>query len=376
MNLVIPVKELTKRQRPFSAFQIQVTSRCNLRCIMCPKTTFSKEWVMGDMSMETYSKISRYFPLVEEVYLNAWGEPLLNPHIWEMAALARKAGCSVGITTNGTLLTEDAVAQIIRLVDVIGISIDGATPYTYEQIRIGARFDRVLDNVKALLAARRKARQEKPFVSLLFIKMKENINELPAFIELAGRLGVDEVIASNLSYVAKFEDDNRRTFSLNASCREFTKSVEEARGKAEKYNLSFRVYPQRPRSIPYCEARPLEELYISWNGDVSPCVYLNLPLKVKLIPRIYHGRTYNVPCTSFGNVREEDLLAIWEKEAYRRFRDYFAIRMQTCYQISGYTHFGVTDDGGFKDVDEEAQRMLRQQPLPNVCRTCYKAQGI
>jgi MoaA/NifB/PqqE/SkfB family radical SAM enzyme len=331
---------------------------------------------MGDMNMETYNRISRYFPLVGEVYLDAWGEPLLNPQIWEMAALARRAGCSVGITTNGTLLSKESIAQTINLTDVVGISVDGADPDTYERIRTGARFNQVIDNVKALVAARREAHHEKPFISLLFMKMKENIAELPSFIDLAGEIAVDEVIASNLSYVATSHDDERRAFSYTKPCTEFVESVEEAKIRARKYGLTFRVYPLQPESIPYCEARPLEELYISWDGEVSPCVYLNLPLKGHSICRVYRGKNYAVPCTSFGNLREENLLAIWGKADYQRFRGYFAARMQACYQRSGYAHFGVTDDGNFRNVDEKAKRTLRRYPLPDVCRSCYKARGI
>lgn len=326
--------------------------------------------------METYTRISRHFASVREIYLDAWGEPLLNPNIWEMAAMAKRDDRSVGVTTNGTLLDEQATRQVLRLVDVLAVSIDGATRDTYEKIRIGADFGQVVDSVKALVDAREQAEQETPFISLLFIKMKENIAELPAFVDLAAALGVDEVIASNLSYLPTPSVYERKVFSYDAPPQDFTDFVEEACVRADGHDLLFQVYPLQPRSVPYCEASPLEELYITWDGQVSPCVYLNLPLEGNGIPRVHRGERVSVPRTSFGNIGEEDLEAIWATAAYRDFRDRFAARVHSCYQTDGYTCFGRTDDGRFQDVSEKARQRLRHLPLPPVCRSCYKGRGI
>ena len=43
--------------RPFEAFQIEVTSRCNLKCIMCPVTVLADRWPSLDMSWQTFERI-------------------------------------------------------------------------------------------------------------------------------------------------------------------------------------------------------------------------------------------------------------------------------------------------------------------------------
>ncbi len=53
---------MEKTKRPFLAFQIQITSRCNLRCPHCTKNVFASEWIDGDMDMATYKTLSRAFP--------------------------------------------------------------------------------------------------------------------------------------------------------------------------------------------------------------------------------------------------------------------------------------------------------------------------
>jgi flagellar basal body rod protein FlgF len=54
-------------------------------------------------------------------------------------------------------------------------------------------------------------------VSLLFLKNRRNIHELPAMLDLAAELGADEVIASNLTFIAKPGFESHKAYSLQAS---------------------------------------------------------------------------------------------------------------------------------------------------------------
>jgi MoaA/NifB/PqqE/SkfB family radical SAM enzyme len=359
--------------RPFLAFQIQITSRCNLRCPHCTKNVFSDQWIDGDMDMDTYKTLSRAFPHLRQVYIDAWGEPLLHPRFWEMASMAREAGCSVGTTTNGTLIDREVARRLACEVDVVGISVDGATAATYESIRKGANFRQVLEGVRELVAARKEARGDGyPLVSLLFLKNRRNIHELPDMVDLAGELGADEVIASNLTYVAKPEYEPLRVYSLAGASPEYLAIIQEAKKRAKEWELGLRVYPLEPKRVGFCEARPFDALHITWDGFVTPCVYLTLPVKGDTMAKVHEGESYRIPFTRFGNLKESELLDIWNSDAYRRFREPFEGRKKIC----GDARFGMTDDGGFEEIDPGTFDSLDRYPLPRVCRGCYKALGI
>lgn len=371
--MLVKEQKTNSLKRPFLAFQIQITSRCNLRCPICPKNAFGSEWKDGDMDMATYEAISDAFPLVKQVYLDAWGEPLLNPNFWEMAALARSAGCSVGTTTNGVLLEPRIAEQLARQMDVVGISMDGATPETYESIRVGAKFEAVVEGVRALIAARKARRPDGlPLVSLLFLKNKRNIKEIPEMVDLAGQLGVDEVIASNITYLPTPGHDRLKVFSLQCRSLEYEAILDQARQRAKAWDLALRIYPLTPKRVPFCEANPLQELHITWEGGVSPCVYLTLPTFRDFITKVYEGQTFHVPQTCFGNLRVSNLLDIWNTGAYQQFRQPFAKRLATC----GNVNLGITRDGEFQEMAAETFELLSQYPLPDVCRYCYKAMGL
>lgn len=359
--------------RPFLAFQIQITSRCNLRCPICTKNVFSSEWIDGDMHMNTYRAIGRAFPYLKQAYIDAWGEPLLHPNFWEMVALAREAGCFVGTTTNGTLIDADVATRLADGLDVVGISVDGARAGTYERIRQGAEFNSVINGVRALVAARKASRADGyPLISLLFLKNRRNIHELPDLVDLAAELGVDEVIASNLTYVARAEHDQLRVYSLHGASPEYVAILDEARQRARNRGVGLRVYPLTPKRVAYCEARPLEALHITWDGFVSPCVYLTLPITGDTMTKVHEGVSHRMPMIRLGNVNESELIDIWNSEAYRKFREPFAMRRTIC----GKAHFGMNDEGGFDEVDAETFHSLSRHALPDGCCGCYKALGI
>ena len=66
---------VTSSSLMLDSIQIEVTSRCFLKCVMCPNITLPK-WDSRDMDFETFTKISKYFPYAKLIYLQEWGENL------------------------------------------------------------------------------------------------------------------------------------------------------------------------------------------------------------------------------------------------------------------------------------------------------------
>jgi MoaA/NifB/PqqE/SkfB family radical SAM enzyme len=82
------------------------------------------------------------------------GEPLLHPRLFEMLEVAvQGAGCQVSLTTNGTLLGEQAVERLLATgVDAVDISLDAFTPETYAKIRVKGDLAATRANVLRLIA--------------------------------------------------------------------------------------------------------------------------------------------------------------------------------------------------------------------------------
>ncbi len=179
---------------------IEVTSRCNLNCDMCMRKVLMEE--SGDMSLETYKALLPVFPALESINVIGIGEPLLNENIIEMIRLGKKHLPPKGtfsITTNATLIDYRLARELVSSgLDNIVISIDGATPETFNDIRKKATFIDVMANIERLNKAKKELKSETPCLGFEFVAMKKNVRELPALVDLAARHGVSFIIVTNL----------------------------------------------------------------------------------------------------------------------------------------------------------------------------------
>ncbi len=154
---------------------IEVTSRCNLRCTFCDKLPLLSKEQMGDMDFHLYRKI-----LDEGTEGHLWaiklsyrGEPLLHPRLADMVAYAKARGVlDVYFNTNGMLLTESMAHHLIDAgLDRISISMEGTDPQAFERERHGAKFHQILQNIDRLIELRRQCNCDHPKVRIQTVKL-------------------------------------------------------------------------------------------------------------------------------------------------------------------------------------------------------------
>jgi len=130
---------------------IETVLGCNLGCRMCPASSCKKDLRREPRMMrldEFSSIIEQLSDQPRHVRLSLMGEPLLNPSIVAMARLARQRGHKVYLTTNGTLMRGGLAKSLVEVLDYVTFSVDGATARTYESIRVGARLEDVVGNIR------------------------------------------------------------------------------------------------------------------------------------------------------------------------------------------------------------------------------------
>lgn len=348
--------------RPFEAFQIEVTSRCNLKCMMCPLTALAGTWAPRDMAWETFERIAQAFERARWVHLQGWGEPLLHPRFFDMAERAKGAGCRVGFTTNGTRLSPGNRERLLSLgIDVMAVSIAGARAATHEAIRVGSDFAKLLENVRAFLALRAERRMASPKVELFYLMTTTNLGELPDAVRLAADLGADELVATNLDYVITPGLDALRAYSASPPAASARAVLDEAASVARNRKIVFRPYRLEYREMAVCDLNPLKIVFIASDGSVSPCVYTSLT-GPESIPRMFDGRPLEIPVIRFGNINEQSFARIRDGAACREFRNRFARRVAG----AGVALLG-TAARGWADADD---------PPPDACRSCPKLYGV
>jgi sulfatase maturation enzyme AslB (radical SAM superfamily) len=188
----------TIRNTPVS-IALETTSRCNLRCVMCPHAIGAVHRP-AHFDDTLVSKMSRALKQARILYLHGIGEPTNSPAFWKaLRELPPPDICSSSVNSNFTVINEERIRDLIESnLGVVNVSLDAGTAATYTKIR-GFSFDVVLGNIERLLTARRAHGQGFPLVCLNMTLMRSNIEELGDFIRVAKRLGVDYVFLGHLN---------------------------------------------------------------------------------------------------------------------------------------------------------------------------------
>jgi MoaA/NifB/PqqE/SkfB family radical SAM enzyme len=153
------------RKRTFSTWQIELTTRCPLKCRMCVREGF-EDWQSGDMSFDNFKRLVPYFKDVERVVLEGWGESLLHKNLIDIVELVKEKGPEVGFVTSGKGLNESYICELIDAgVDFIGFSLSGATAETHNAIRVNSDFQTLLKDIRSFSENKMKRNQKKTKVA-------------------------------------------------------------------------------------------------------------------------------------------------------------------------------------------------------------------
>jgi len=255
-----------------------VRGRCNLRCRMCVgrhRAEYPGE--LSFVSADDFRRMLGAAPTVSAVTLSSGdSEPLLHPDLADIAAAAKSAGVLLDIYTNGQLLRDDVIALLLDAgcVNMLNVSVDAATADTYRAIR-GASLDRLIERIEALQSAKRTRGVDRPWVSLSFVAMADNIRELPEFVDLARRLGANRVFVEDLMGWEGFDSPNRPA-SDDPDWRDYAAdALRRSEGAGLRLSLPRRFLPaDQPREKNDLAAQAcswLTGLYVRTDGTLQPC---------------------------------------------------------------------------------------------------------
>jgi MoaA/NifB/PqqE/SkfB family radical SAM enzyme len=317
--------DLAKLFRPppmWDWLQVEITSHCNGACIYCPRTVYADQWRSRHLPLDTYRKLAPAFAKTRHVHLQGWGEPFLHPHFFEMLALAKKAGCRVGTTTNGTLLDEVMIAKLMASdIDILAFSLAGAAEDN-DRIREGTRITEITAAMQRLRDEKRARRTDAPAVHVAHMLFKSGIaalRDLPARLE---NCGVSDVVVSFLDCVpcAELEQEVIAPSSKD-ECDELRSLLDDVKKAVTRHGMAIH-HPLETRTEPQegCSENVLRAAFVGSDGAVSPCVLTNMPLRPEAAAVAGH-RLYERMV--FGNIAERSLDDIWADEAYTAFRRSF-----------------------------------------------------
>jgi len=258
---------------------LELVNRCNLSCVMCytinhsdPKATFDLpdiEKLMAECGEHS----------LPAMVVGMGSEALIYKNVRNALAIVRQADVmDVFLGTNGILLTEEISTFLVeQKIARIEVSLDAATPETYEKIRGKNELEKVEANLEKLIEVRKRLGSKLPVIRLCFCVQEGNLHEQKAFLEKwDGKVDyIDFQEMVDFGNVSEFRDTPD---ALNAPPPTAT-----------------------PPKSTYC-AYPFNSLHVWSDGDVTPCC-------------TFYGKALVI-----GNVKDQSLKEIWEGKEIKDVR--------------------------------------------------------
>jgi MoaA/NifB/PqqE/SkfB family radical SAM enzyme len=195
--------------------RLAIDDSCNLSCPSCrSQNIFLKSGKNFKMRLQLADKILSFLRDNQEkkfnVHIGSDGEPfasLVYRHF--MKGTKDLGNIRYSIQTNGLLIkkTFHKFQHIIKNMDRIGISIDGANKNTYEELRRGGSYEKIIENLEFL-------KKIKNFdIHLHFVVQQKNYKEIEDIIQLGIKFNVDKIFLNKIT-----NWNTMKNFKENAVC--------------------------------------------------------------------------------------------------------------------------------------------------------------
>jgi len=303
------------------------TTVCNLKCFMCNQ-------FLDPNSPREMMDEHVYQRVVRELY----------PY-----ARTMQYGVKLEMVSNGTLMMKESKfrEQMLRCLELVTFSMDGATRATYNSVRTGAEFDEVVHNISRFAERRLEMPPEqRPKMNFNFILMRRTVAEAPKFVEMVHRWGGDHIVFNHLvtfhpslvgeslnycrAYANEWQDRTREvaaalgvSIAIPPNFRDVSVPAAAAAPVAAVAGEAPVPAPTKPPPRP-CGPPPIkcwflwQRVYVAPFGEIVPCCLAGMP--------------------NFGSLQQTSFFDIWNGKTYRDYRQHVFTdkplgKCKTCYLI-------------------------------------------
>lgn len=260
---------LARERVPVSGI-LELTSRCNLKCVHCYLGPQEEQRAKRALEMST----ERVKALIDEMaeagclyLLITGGDPMVRKDFAEIYRHAREQGLIVTVFCDG-ILANDAIIELFQELPpyVVEVSIYGGTAPVYEAItRIPGSFPRAMAGIRRLLDGG-------IHVSLKTVLMEPNRHEIDLMRAIAEDFGVTFRLDSAIFPCLPDRDDSVLKLRVEPAV-----AVREELLRDPKRVESWQTYIEARRDLPAAEqtyicGAGVTNFYVDPFGNASPCL--------------------------------------------------------------------------------------------------------
>ncbi len=196
-SYILSNEVLNDRPSRIKHLRLAIDDSCNLRCPSCRKAMiFHKGGSAYRLGIRLADRINDWlhsyqYPM--QVHIGSDGDPFAS-HVYRhfMEQTPERDSIKYSILTNGLMFKEfhTRVPNVIGNLNELGVSIDGATRHTYEKLRLGGKWEKILEALECM--AEQKQRHGFRFI-LHYVVQKDNYHEMQEIIDLGEQYNADRV---------------------------------------------------------------------------------------------------------------------------------------------------------------------------------------
>ena len=283
-----PSQRSPRADQPFGIYNIELTNKCPMKCVMCPRTK-NMTRPQGFMDYELYKRAIDELVAQNSEYINnrlVWlhhfGESLLHPRFGDFIRYASSRGVRAALSINPVMLRYDFIDELLKAQPyLLCMSLDGHDDESFHKIRgmkkaYGTSHDRLIDFLDRKVQSRSRI---KVMVSMIDFDMNEaSIKAQESYWKRIA--GVDQFL-----------------------CKDFS-TWDGVAGDINELARGGRSADAVDTSAVACTL-PWEVMTVTWNGEVVPCCY---DYDAKMV---------------LGNMANQSLADIWNGEKLQAIRSEF-----------------------------------------------------
>jgi radical SAM protein with 4Fe4S-binding SPASM domain len=292
--------------------KIEITTKCNLECQFCGRTYNSKNSrpvssQLGEhMSLDIFQSIINEIPVLLSIDIQGTGEPLYHPDFPSILEICTQRGVTVEFFTNATMLDEANISLILdSSVRQLTFSMDAASPEMFENIRFGAHYNQVVENISHFMKIRASSSNSFYPVRVMMVLANTNLDQIRSMVLLCRKWGIEELVVSRINIpgpaLSHLEPEEEAMWH----------SVSQAELLAAKENLRFTVEiaPQKSLSANNNSKQGIKCLWpwysanILVDGSVTPCPFISYS-----------------PEMNMGNIHDSGFISVWNGRPYQALR--------------------------------------------------------
>jgi len=209
-NTVLPLKQIKN-------IRLAIDDSCNLSCPSCrthqifekDKFQLRKRYRLADRIIEYVRRQSHTI----NIHVGSDGDPFASLiYRYFVKNIKDLPNVRFSIQTNGLLIKKmyQRHIELFKKLDVLNVSIDGATKITYELLRRGGSYEKIIENLKFIKLVKNNFK-----FHLHMVVQQENWKEMPLMLKLGRRYGVDMIFFNKIENWNTKLDYSNQTFTAN-----------------------------------------------------------------------------------------------------------------------------------------------------------------